>query len=135
MNTTVGIQAVKVENASASDDGQQVLIGFDVGQESPLNLIIPADQAMNLMSVLSAAAGHAARNRNADPNTKHVFPVDWWEVGAQPDTQMILFSWRLPGGMELSFQIHRDAAARMHEVLGNALGAEQTSVPPGTQPH
>lgn len=130
MADAVGVQVNKISGSSASEDGNGILLGFDVGQPAPLNLILEPDRAIDLMSLIAAAVGQAARNRSADPNVKYVFPVEWWEVGQQEGTQMVLFSWRMPGGLEMSFQIHRDAAQRMHETLGAILGVGQTTAPP-----
>jgi hypothetical protein len=119
-----------IEGVVVTENGTNALLKLGtVDQE--LVLAIPADLLMSLMASLSQACGQAARIQNKDQAIKHVFPCDWWEFGFSPDAQSLLLSFRLPGGMEMSFQVHRDRLPQMRETL-SAMEGQAPTPPPGT---
>ncbi len=93
-----------------------------------IRLNIPAGQLTKLMSLTSKAYGAL----QSDPNLKHIFPTTWWDVGGHPDGENVVLSFKLKGGSELSFQIHKDAAQNMRDALDVVLGNAPVS-PGGDQ--
>ena len=118
--------------SSVSDDGKHALFKAALAGGDEINLSVPSSELMNLMSLASSASGQAQRILQNDPNMKYVFPTDWWDIRTLGN--QVVMSFRMPGGMELSFQIHRDAAARYRETLDAILGQLPT-VPPGVAKH
>lgn len=110
-----------IDSSSASYDGLYIILRLALAGAVKLTLAVPHKKVLDLMCLVSSAAGGAARARNADPRLKHVLPVEWWEIGQHPDNQMIVLSYRLPGGMELSFQVQPEAANAIMETLALQL--------------
>lgn len=131
------IPAIVVEellSSTSSDDGSHILFNLRIGQEATITIAIPFERAVDFMSLVSSATGDAGRLRTGDPNMKHTFPVEWWEIGSIPGN-LVIFSFRLPGGMVLSFRVHRDAADRMRETLATILRGEIPHQTSGTARH
>ena len=116
------LSIANIEGVLSTDDGQHAL--FKVRDAAGVEHVIalPEGQLMHLMSLASQASGQCNKILKRDPNMKHVMPVEWWDVGGTADGQNVILTYRMPGGLELSFQIHRDAAARLHETLAAHLG-------------
>jgi hypothetical protein len=126
---TEGVEAVTV-----SDDGTQAVFTFKVAGGASQAIAVPSNALMALLELTSIAAGQSAKILRADPSAKHIFPMDWWTIGRNPADGQIVMSFRLPGGMELSFQMHPDAAIHFQEVLSaTVLGAPNPE--PGTPRH
>jgi len=120
----------KVNGVTVTDDGQHALFQVNDGQNTHA-LAIPVPQLANLMTLSSQAAGEAARKTRADPALKQVFPCEWWQFGLAPDNQTMVLSFRMPGGMEVSFSVHKDRAGQMIEALA-AIAGQHAPPPPGT---
>lgn len=112
-----------VESVSVTDDGRHALFKLRQPGGDEVTIAIPSGELMTLMSFASQASGQAQKLLQSDPKQKHVLPTEWWEIGRHPDGQHVILSFRLPGGLELSFQIHRDAAQRYRETLDATLGS------------
>ena len=124
-----------IAGSSSSDDGEQIKIGFNIDGKAIINLFMIPDRAVDLMGLLASAVGEAARNRAADPNGKYVLPLERWEVAQSVDVNMVMFSWKLLGGAEMTFQIDRAAASRMNETLDAILGTGLMTPPIGELRH
>jgi len=74
------------------------------------------------MQSLSHAFGQCSRIQKRARDSKHGLKVEWWEIGQAPDGLHIGFSFRMPGGMEMTFLVHRTQAAAMRDTLSVSLG-------------
>jgi hypothetical protein len=122
------IEAVPAEliRVSVSGDGQHALFEFR-GQSGPFTLAIAEPELMHLMALASQASGQAQKIRQSDPAMKHDLPCEWWSFDRHPDGQHMILSFRVPGGMELSFQVHLERAPQMIETLQTISGAPTTA--------
>jgi hypothetical protein len=118
----------QIASASASDDGHHAIFSFEADGQR-LNLAIPSDELMQLMSLASQVSGQCQKIRQKDPAMKHVFPTEWWDIGWHPDGHNVILSFRVSGGLEPSFQLHRDAAVRYVETLSSMLGLSMIEKP------
>ena len=123
------IAIAKVKGSFVPDDGRYALIDVELTQGGSIMLDFPAEQLPQLLAAAADAAGRSSRILKTDPSQKHLFPVSWWTVGEAQDGAIVL-SFQLPGGSELSFQLSRDAADRLQEVINAQLGRLPVS-PPG----
>jgi hypothetical protein len=119
-------QAIPVSSVEASDitdDSRTAIIVLRLVGGELANLLVPREQLPHLIGVASAAEGHMARASGDAPAGKHIFAVDRWEVRSlAPFSEGVVLSFQLPGGMDLSFRVDRDAADRMRESLNALLG-------------
>ena len=106
-----------IEGVKTTDDGKHALFKTKTASGAEHVLAVPEHQLMQLMILASKASGDCQKILQGDPQVMHVLPVERWSVGEIPDTQNVILTYRLPGNLEMSFQLHRDAAARMLETL------------------
>jgi hypothetical protein len=121
-----GIMAIDVrtyEGNSVTQDGSHGLFKF-MTSEGEITLAIPHEQLMPTMAGLSHASGQSAQIRNVSKTEKHAFPCEWWEIGFSDDNQHFFLSFRMPGGMEMSFQVHRSRLSQMRETLESMEGKQ-----------
>ncbi|WNC94664.1 hypothetical protein RI103_36630 [Paraburkholderia sp. FT54] len=82
-----------------------------------------------LLAALSNAIGSSERIRHKKKNVKFAMPCEAWTLGKDAGgAPYLIFTFRLPGGAELSFQLHRSQAAHMTEVLALATGLARSDV-------
>lgn len=86
-----------------------------------------------LLAALVSVLGQSARQRTGDKNLKKVMPVEWWEIHPHPAGDGVLFSWRMPGGFEMTFHLHREPSLRFEETLATLLGLNTPSSPPSSR--
>ena len=129
------IDTIVVSRASGSNvtaDGMHGLLIFEDTMGTSFTLAVPHDELPPLLAAVSQAGSQSARILQADHAVKNVFPCEWWEFGWSPDNQQVVFSFRMPGGMEMSFEIHRARLPAMREALevmeGRALSSPDGSV-------
>jgi len=119
MTKIEALTVTDVEASSVPDDANHALVRVATPQ-GPLTLVIPAEQIQSLMQLLSTAGGQIAKKRQQNPNVKWVASVEWWEFGTHSDQLVLAF--RMPGGAEQAFQVHRDQAVQMRDVLSAIVG-------------
>ena len=115
---------------STSDDGQYAIYQF-VCDGKPLNLAVAESDLMHMMMLTSQVSGKLQSIQKRDTAMKHILPCEWWQFDPHPDGQSMIFSFRMPGNLEVSFQFHLDCAPQMIETLQSLMGAPM-SVPDGT---
>jgi hypothetical protein len=121
MPENVSALTVSFEGGLVTDDGHHALLKFS-NEGVPLCLAVPEGQLMDLMTVVSKLAGQARGLQNKDPSNIHALPVEWWEVRQQKGVDNLVFSFRLPGGMKLNFQVGNSAGPLIAEAISTALG-------------
>ena len=110
----------EIDGVNVSDDGQYALLKLGLTSGTELTLAFPEDMLMPLMQCISHASEKAQKTHRNDPRVKLLLPVEWWEIA--PHEDKVIMSFRMTGGMEMSFQIHRDAAMHFRETLSSVLG-------------
>ena len=122
MTEIPAITTTGVERMSVADDGKNALVSFKTTGDDDITIAVPTDTLETLMLFCSQASGRGQSILQRDPTMKHIFPCEWWEVLPHPDGKHVVMSYRMPGGLEVSFQIHRDAAQGFRETLDAVLG-------------
>jgi len=110
------INISEITGVEVSVDGQHALIQFRSGEQTAV-LAFPFAELMSLMQAASAGYAKCLQIQDADPNTKHVLPCENFEITPSPDTEHMIFSFRLPGGMEMSYPVPRHHAKRLRDVM------------------
>lgn len=121
-----------VTGVTVPDNGQVAIIRTTDPSGQEVNIAVPQDQLMNLALVVSQAVSQTQKILQVDRSVKHVIPCEWWEFGAAPDGQNMILSFRMPGGLEMSFQVHKSRATPMIDALSSIAGHPTQAVPPGT---
>ena len=113
------IQAVNVTEITGvetTEDGRHALIHFKSGENEAM-FAFPFEELMPLMQWASTGFTKCLQVQNADPNTKHILPCENLAASPSPDFKYMVFSFRLMGGMEMSFQVPREHAGRMRDFM------------------
>lgn len=108
--------------AVVNEDASNIkLVGVDeVGEVTEIEF--SPHNGEQLLAALVSVLGQSARQRTGDKTLKKVLPVEWWEINPSPDKASVLFSFRMPGGMEVTFGLPVEASRRLSEVLLVVLG-------------
>ena len=112
-----------------TEDGQYLKLTSD----QPRAIAVHCSVMHPMLAALAHAIGHSERIRNKEHSTKFAMPCDAWEIGQDRSGKYLFFSYRLPGGAELSFRVHRSQAVHMTEVLALATGLAKAQPVPGLQ--
>jgi hypothetical protein len=122
---------LELTGAHANDSATNlVLTGVDDSGQS-FDIALNEDAGESLLAAFVSVLGQRARQRTGDKNLKKVLPVEWWEINPHPNRDGMLFSFRLDGGMELTFHIGAMAIPRFEEVLSTLTGTLPTATPAG----
>jgi hypothetical protein len=113
-NQELAVVIDKITGSKSSDDGKYALFQTQTSGQT-MTLAIPEDQLIHLVTHASNAAGACQKILQRNRELKTIFPVEWWEFGPTPDKQALVLSFRLPGGLEVSFQVHHTQIANMRE--------------------
>ena len=114
--------AAKVAQVTLAQDDKVAVFGFETEDGTPFNVAIPSDQLAHMLYLASAADKKARLGDRGPDNRKLTYPVEWWEIGDTPqDPSQVLMSFRMEGGGEMTFRLHRDSALHYRNVLTNLL--------------
>ena len=87
-----------------------------------------------LLAALANAIARSERIRQHHQSLKFAMPCEAWQVAGDVRSERhLVLSFRLPGGAELSFRMHRTQAAHMTEVLAMTTGLSQPRKPAGVR--
>ncbi|CAB3762193.1 hypothetical protein [Paraburkholderia humisilvae] len=105
-------------------DGQYLILNSN----QPDRIALHCSVMHELLAALSNAIGSSERIRSKKKSVKFAMPCEAWALGKDAGGKpYLIFTFRLPGGAELSFQLHRSQAAHMTEVLALATGLAKGS--------
>lgn len=113
------IQAVNVSEITGvetTEDGQQALLRFKSGENEAI-FAFSFEELMPLMQTLSTGFAKCQQAQNLDPSTKHILPCENLAASPSPDFKNMIFSFRLPGGMEMSYAVPREHAAKLRDFM------------------
>lgn len=102
-------------NGSHTADGSHALLKF-LAEQGEFTLALPDDQLGKLMAAISNIAAQNAKIKTGDKAQKHAFPCTVWNFDVDADKNPLL-SFRVAGGMEMSFQISKSSLPLMREAL------------------
>jgi hypothetical protein len=117
--TNMEIGAYKIDDITGVDvteDGLHALFRFRIGDTETV-FAFPFRMLMPMMQSVSAGFTKCLQVLDADPNTKHVLPCENCTITPSPDFQHMIFSFQLPGGMEMSYPVPRTHAAKMRNAM------------------
>jgi hypothetical protein len=119
MSQPLGIAINSLHGFELTEDGQYLLLKSN----QPDRIALHCSVMHQLLAALSNAIGWSERIRHKTKSVKFAMPCEAWALGQDAEEgPYLIFTFRLPGGAELSFQIHRSEAAHMTEVLALATG-------------
>lgn len=102
-----------------TEDGQYLMLKSN----QPDRIALHCSVMHELLAALSNAIGSSERIRHKKRNMTFAMPCESWALGKDAGgAPYLIFTFRLPGGAELSFQLHRSQAVHMTEVLALATG-------------
>ncbi|MFM0624676.1 hypothetical protein [Paraburkholderia xenovorans] len=119
MSSPLAFAINSVRDFELTDDGQYLTLKCNGSDRIDLHCSVMHE----LLAALSNAIGSSERIRHKKKNVKFAMPCEAWALGKDAGgAPYLIFTFRLPGGAELSFQLHRSQAAHLTEVLALATG-------------
>src|ERR1700760_2417667 len=121
--SAVAIDSLKGFELTA--DGQYLILNSN----QPDRIALHCSVMHELLAALSNAIGSSEGIRHKKKKVKFAMPCEAWALGKDAGgAPYLIFTFRLPGGAELSFQLHRSQAAHLTEVLALATGFARPDV-------
>lgn len=106
-----------------TEDGQYLLLNNNPSGNVALHFSVLHE----LLAAVANAIGWSERIRNKKKSVKFAMPCEGWEIGKDAgESGNLVFTFRLPGGAELAFRVHRSQAVHMTEALALATGLAKT---------
>ena len=130
MGDTQAMPVDAITGVEATDDGKHALVHIKY-EGGEYTIAFSFDTLIPLMQSLSTAFENCRKAQNISQDTKHVLPLEWWHFWTGPDDTVVL-SFRMPGGMEMTYQVHKEVVPQMKDALTAAAGGA-VEFPPGTQ--
>ncbi|PZR47917.1 hypothetical protein [Paraburkholderia fungorum] len=111
-----------------TDDGQYLMLNGD-----QLDSIALHHSVMHqLLAAVSNAIGWSRRIRQNENDMRYAMPCEAWAIGKDKgEATHLVLTFRLPGGAELSFRMHRADARQMTEVLSQVTGLAKVNCASG----
>jgi len=106
----------EITGVEVSADGLHALVKFRAG-EKELILAFPYMLLIPLMQTASAAHTMCRRKLDIDDSVLHLIPTESCGITPSADFQDMIFSFRLPGGMTMSYPVPRRHAEPMRQLL------------------
>jgi hypothetical protein len=109
-----------VDHVGASTNGDLAILKF----KGPLpSVVIPSDAVIPLIRMLSQCASQFHSNAHqVEPNVVQILSTESCQLQKHPDGKSIVLSFRIPGGLEFSFQILKQEASHFREAIDAVLG-------------
>ena len=126
------INVTEIKGVETTEDGERALIRISSGEHEAI-FAVPFEQLAPLMQATSTGFAKCRQAQEVDPNAKHVLPCKTLTAAPSPDFQHMIFSFRLEGGMEMSYSVPRMHAARMRE-FASIFMQEPGKIPVGKTP-
>lgn len=126
MSPPVALAIHSLHSFELTGDGQYLMLKGN----QPDSIALHYSVMHELLAAISNAIGWSARVREKKDDVKFAMPCEAWAVGKDKgESSHLLLSFRLPGGAELSFRMHRADARHMTEVLSLVTGLAKVDGP------
>jgi hypothetical protein len=124
MSPPVSLAINSLHSFELTGDGQYLVL---TGNQ-PDSIALHYSVMHELLAAISNAIGWSARVRQRKDDVKFAMPCEAWAIGKdKSEATHLLLTFRLPGGAELSFRMHRGDVRHMTEVLSLVTGLAKTN--------
>jgi hypothetical protein len=110
------VNVTEITGVETTEDGLHALVRFKSSENEAI-FAFPFELLMPLMQTVSTGFSKCEQAQSLDPKTKHILPCENFAVSPAPDFSKMVFSFHLPGGMEMSYEIPREHAAKLREFM------------------
>src|ERR1700690_123002 len=112
MSPPVALEIHSLNSFELTADGQYLMFKGNQPEVIALHYSVMHE----LLAALSHAIGWSQRVRRKKDDMKFAMPCEAWAIGGYKDeSSHLVLTFRLPGGAELSFRMHRAEARHMTE--------------------
>lgn len=119
MSPTVALEIHSLNSFELTGDGQYLMLKGN----QPESIALHYSVMHELLAAISNAIGWSQRVRQKQDDVKFAMPCEAWAIGKDKgESSHLVLTFRLPGGAELSFRMHRADARHMTEVLSLVTG-------------
>ncbi|WP_434112293.1 hypothetical protein [Paraburkholderia caffeinilytica] len=127
MSPPVALEIHSLNSFELTADGQYLMFKGNQPEVIALHYSVMHE----LLAALSNAIGWSQRVRRKKDDMKFAMPCEAWAIGGDKnESSHLVLTFRLPGGAELSFRMHRAEARHMTEVLSLVTGLTRVKETP-----
>jgi hypothetical protein len=110
------VEFKELTGSSHSDDGSHGLFKF-MTEQGEFTVALPAAQLPRVMANVSDISAKIGRMQSKNARQALAFPCTIWDFTGEPNTETFSMSFRIPGGMEMTFQLSKKQISLMKDAL------------------
>jgi len=129
MNQINAVEFSDMLGANPTPDGQHGLFKFATAQ-GDITVALPNAQLPKVMAAISDISSKNSRKLSGNPRQTMALSCSMWDI-APGSNETVNFSFKIPGGMEMTFAIARNQIALMKDALTAAESGQPVVLPYG----
>jgi hypothetical protein len=113
----------QLTTCSVVKDGRAIRLEFIDGEQQPVSVEFPFDQAESIVMTLPQMLSKALQRRTRSPSSRYVFSLGRWSIESSDEKSSLIVTLATDDGFQVCFAIPFDAC----RAIGWALGHEGRS--------
>lgn len=124
------VEFSELVTSSHTHDGSHGLFTFKT-EQGEFTIAIPNSQMPRVMASLSDISAKNSRLLSGSQRQALAFPSNIWNFEADPKSDVVNMTFRMPGGMEMTFQLSKKQIPLMKDALTAAETGQPLVLPYG----
>ncbi len=116
----------QLTTCSVVKDGHAIRLEFLDGEDQPVSVEFPFEQAQSIVMTLPRMLSKALQRRTRSPSSRYAFTLGRWSIESSDEKNGLIVTLATDDGFQVSFVIPFDAC----RAIGWALGREGRSAGP-----
>jgi hypothetical protein len=108
----------QLTTCSVVKDGGAIRLEFLDGEQQPVSVEFPFDQAQSIVMTLPQMLSKALQRRTRSASSRYAFPLGRWSIESSDEKNSLIVTLATDDGFQVSFAIPFDACRAIGWVLG-----------------
>jgi hypothetical protein len=109
----------QLTTCSVVKDGQAIRLEFLDGEDQPVSVEFPFEQAQSIVMTLPQMLAKALQRRTGSPSSRYAFSLGRWSIETSDERSSLIMTLATDDGFQVSFAIPFDACRAIGWVLGH----------------
>ena len=124
------VEFKELTTSSSTGNGSHGLFTFKT-EQGDFTIAIPNTQLPRVMASVSDISSKNARLQTGQKNQAIALPCTIWDFSGDPKGDVVNMTFRIPGGMEMTFQLAKKQIALMKDALTSVETGQPLVLPFG----